>query len=208
VIYKKTSRLGFYKLHREKQKIKIGEGSYEKGGVLQEAPRKRAFEALKDFAHIIRAYKCQKTLCVATSALRDAPNKKEFIKKVSRELGINIKVIDGEKEAHFGAISAINLLPKEKEFTTIDIGGGSTEFAKVKDGKVLKTASLQLGHVRLFEKFTTNEEKTAYIMSELEKLDDEFKSKVVVTIGGTAREIAKYIQKKTRVSTIQDTSCL
>ena len=196
VIYKKTSRLAFYQLHREKYKIKIGEGSYEKGGVLQPKPMERAYEALKDFSNIIKAYKVRKTLCVATSALRDAPNKKEFINRVSKNLGINIKVIDGTKESFVGAVSAINLLPKYEEFTTIDIGGGSTEFAKVVNGKVIKTASLQLGHVRLNEKFKTVDEKTEYIKSELDKLDTDFKSEVTVTIGGTAREIAKYIQKR------------
>jgi len=196
VIYKKTSRLAFYELHRQKHKIKIGEGSYEKGGVLQPKPMKRAYEALKEFSTIIKAFKAQKTLCVATSALRDAPNKKDFIKKVSKELGINIKVIDGDKESFLGAISAINLLPKYKEFTTIDIGGGSTEFAKVVDGKVVKTISLQLGHVRVSEKCKDLEQKSSFIKKELVRLDDEFKSKIVVTIGGSAREIAKFIQKR------------
>jgi len=196
VIYKKTSRLSFYELHRKKHKIKIGEGSYEKGGVLQPEPMKRAYEALKEFSTIIKAFKARKTLCVATSALRDAPNKKEFIKKVNLELGIKIKVIDGDKESFLGAISAINLLPKYKEFTTIDIGGGSTEFAKVVDGKVIKTISLQLGHVRVNEKCKTIEEKEEFIQKELLKLDSEFKSDITVTIGGSAREIAKYIQKK------------
>ncbi len=195
-IYKKTSRLAFYELHRLKYKIKIGEGSYENGGVLQTAPMQRAFEALKDFSYIIKAYKARKTLCVATSALRDAPNKKEFIKRVDCELGIKIKVIDGDKESEFGAISAINLLPKMDTFTTIDIGGGSTEFAKVVDGKVVKTTSLQLGHVRLSEKFKSESEKLEYIESELDKLDDDFFNSTVVAIGGSARELSKFIQKK------------
>jgi len=141
VIYKKTSRLAFYELHRQKHKIKIGEGSYEKGGMLQPKPMQRAYEALKEFSTIIKAFKARKTLCVATSALRDAPNKKEFIKKIDHKLGIKIKVIDGNKESFLGAIAAINLLPNFKEFTTIDIGGGSTEFAKVVDNKIVKNIS-------------------------------------------------------------------
>jgi exopolyphosphatase/guanosine-5'-triphosphate,3'-diphosphate pyrophosphatase len=196
VIYKKTSRLAFYELYRQKYKIKIGEGSYKKDGFLQEEPMKRAYEALKDFSSVIRAYKCQKTLCIATSALRDAPNKREFIKRVEKELGIKIKVIDGQKEAEFGAISSLNLLPSFDEFVTVDIGGGSTEFAKVVNAKVVKTITLQLGHVRVYEKAKSMDEKKALIKSELKRLDSDFFSKRVVTIGGTAREIAKYIQKK------------
>ncbi len=195
-IYKKTSRLAFYELHTQKYKIKIGEGSYQNNSFLQKEPMQRAFEALRDFKYIIKAYKCRKTLCIATSALRDAPNKKDFIKKVDRELGIKIKIIDGDKESYLGAISAINLLPKIVEFTTIDIGGGSTEFAKVVNGKIIKTTSLQIGHVRVNEKFSTFEQKRVYIQKELEKLNKEFKSDIVVSIGGTTRTIAKYIQKR------------
>jgi exopolyphosphatase/guanosine-5'-triphosphate,3'-diphosphate pyrophosphatase len=79
---------------------------------------------------------------------------------------------------------------------TVDIGGGSTEFAKVVNGKVVKTITLQLGHVRVYEKAKSMDEKKALIDSELKKLDSDFFSKRVVTIGGSAREIAKFIQKK------------
>ncbi len=195
-IYKKTSRLAYHELHRLKYKIKIGEGSYENEGLLQDIPMQRAYEALRDFSCIIKAYKARKTLCVATSALRDAPNKKDFIKRVDSELGIKIKVIDGDRESEFGAISAINLLWKMDSFTTIDIGGGSSEFAKVVHGKVIKTTSLQLGHVRLSEKFKTKSEKLEYIEAQLEKLDDDFFETRVVAIGGSARELSKFVQKK------------
>lgn len=189
VIYQKTSRFAFIPLHKEKVKVRIGEGSYDKGGILQEKPMQRAYEALYDFSHIIKAYRCRKTLTIATSALRDAPNSHEFIKKIKDDLAINIKIIDGDKEAYYGGVSAINLLPKLSEFTTIDIGGGSCELAKVIDGKVIKTLSLELGHVRLYEKSMDIDEV-------LKTIDDEFKSDTVVGIGGTARAISKYIQKK------------
>jgi len=195
-IYKKTSRLAYYELKRVKYKIRIGEGSYENGGVLQKKPMDRAYEAIKDFSYIIRAYKTRKTLCIATSALRDAPNKKEFIKRVDTDLKIKIKVIDGERESFFGGLSAINLLPNMKSFVSVDIGGGSTEFAKIENGKIVKTLSLQLGHVRLNEMFKSDDEKSLYINKELEKLGDDFISEVVVGIGGSARELAKYLQKK------------
>jgi len=61
-------------------------------------------------------------------------------------------VIDGKQEAYFGAIAAINLLPIN-EGITIDISGGSTDIALIKEGKVLDTHSLNLGTVRLKELF-------------------------------------------------------
>jgi len=195
-VYKKTSRLAYYELKRLKYKIRIGEGSYENDGILQEIPIQRAYEALKDFSYIIKAYKARKTLCIATSALRDAPNRKDFIKLVKKDLGISIKVIDGESEGYLGAISAINLLPSMNSFVSVDIGGGSVEFAKVENSKVVKTISLQLGHVRLNEMFSEKNDKLKYVESELERLGSEFESENIVGIGGTIRELSKYLQKR------------
>ena len=102
----------------------------------------RAFEALKSFLIIAKSLKSRKILCVATSALRDAPNKKDFIQKVTRELKLNIKVIDGAKEAYLGGIACANLLPEQKNALSIDIGGGSTEFCIISGKNIQNTISL------------------------------------------------------------------
>ena len=128
VVFAKTSRFAFHLINETKSKVKISQGAYENNGTLQQEPMKRAFLALESFLNISKNLKARKILCVATSALRDAPNKKEFLDKVKKELGLNIKVIDGNKEALLGGIAASNLLYQHNDFFTIDIGGGSTEF--------------------------------------------------------------------------------
>ncbi len=79
------------------------------------------------------------------------------IKKVSstnkKELQLDIKVINGEREAYFGAIACANLLPMQKDALSIDIGGGSTELALINDKDVSNILSLNLGTVRLKELF-------------------------------------------------------
>src|SRR5574344_2838698 len=137
VVLEKSSRFAFSLINETKSKVKISEGCYENGGNLQEVPMQRAYESLKSFLNISNALKSRKIICVATSALRDAPNSKTFINKVRNDLGLNIKVIDGEKEAYFGGVAASNLL-HDDDFVTVDIGGGSTEFRFVKDGKLIK----------------------------------------------------------------------
>ena len=134
-IFKRTSRFGFHLIYEIKSKVRISENCYENGGVLQEVPMNRALNAICDFVAIAKNYKARKILCVATSATRDAPNKAEFLNRVKRKAGLRIKVIDGEKEAFFGGVACANLLHK-KDGITIDIGGGSTECAIIKDGKL------------------------------------------------------------------------
>jgi exopolyphosphatase/guanosine-5'-triphosphate,3'-diphosphate pyrophosphatase len=79
VIFEKTSHYGFHLICEQKFKVRIGEGAYEKGGYLQPPAIKRAFLTLKSFKHTIEKYQVHKTLCVATSALRVAPNGLAFV---------------------------------------------------------------------------------------------------------------------------------
>ena len=197
-VFKKTSRFGFYLVREEKSKVRISEGAYEHNGELQDFAIKRALNALSEFLLISKSLKSRKILCVATSAVRDAPNKSEFISLVKKELGLNIKVIDGEKEAFFGGVAAANLL-YEKSGVTIDIGGGSTEFAFIKNKHIENTISLKLGTVRLKELFFDKgdiEGARKYIKNELEKLGNNFNHKTVFGIGGTIRALSKIIMEE------------
>ena len=197
-VFKKTSRFGFYLLREEKSKVRISEGAYEHNGELQDFAIKRALNALREFLLIAKSLKTRKILCVATSAVRDAPNKAEFINLVKKELGINIKVIDGDKEAFFGGVAAANLL-YEKNGVTIDIGGGSTEFALISNKRIEHTISLKLGTVRLKELFFDKgdiEGARKYIKKELKKLGDVFSHKNIFGIGGSIRALSKVIMQK------------
>jgi exopolyphosphatase/guanosine-5'-triphosphate,3'-diphosphate pyrophosphatase len=203
VIFEKTSRYGFHLICEQKSKVRIGEGAYEKDGYLQPIGIKRAFLTLKSFIHTIDKYQSKTTLCVATSALRDAPNAKVFIDWVHKELGLRIKVIDGKKEASYGAIAASNLLPIQ-DAISIDIGGGSSDMALIKNGTIIDTYSLNLGTVRLKELFfdkaeplhIINKKAKAYIQKELSSLPAHFLGDLAIGIGGTARTISKGIMKQ------------
>jgi len=197
-IFKKTSHFGFVLLKELKSKVRISENAYENNGNLQEIPIQRAINALKEFLIIAKSYKTRKILAVATSAVREAPNKSIFLNRVKKELKLNIKVIDGNKEALFGAIAASNLLPIQ-DGITIDIGGGSTEFAVIKNKKITDTISLNLGTVRLkelfFDKNNIKEAKN-YIQNELSKLPKHFETENIIGIGGSIRALSKSIMKK------------
>jgi len=195
VVFKKTSRFAFHLINESKSKVKISEGCYENNGNLQPIPMQRAYDALKSFLEIAKNLKSRKILCVATSALRDAPNKKEFLSRISKELKLNIKVIDGKTEAKYGGIATLNLLDCN-DFTTVDIGGGSTEFAFIKNGSIVDTISLDIGTVRIEELFLKNndiEGAEKYIISQLKSID--VKMPTIVGLGGSARALSRIIKK-------------
>jgi len=195
VVYEKTSRFAFHLLHEAKSNVRISEKAYQNNGNLQEAPMQRTFEALQNFLSIASSFKARKILCVATSALRDAPNQKDFLQKVKRDLKLSIRVIDGEREAYYGAIACANLLPQQQNALCIDIGGGSTEFAIINNKSVTHTISLKLGTVRLKELFFDKnkiDEAIKYIDGELKALDS-MEIETIVGIGGTFRAITNAI---------------
>ncbi|MCW8894795.1 Ppx/GppA phosphatase family protein [Sulfurimonas sp.] len=192
VVYERTSRFAFHILHESKSRVRLSENAYQNGGNLQEIAMQRTFDALENFLSIITSYKARKTLCVATSALRDAPNKKDFILRVRNSLGLNIKVIDGQRESYLGAIACANLLPEQNNALSIDIGGGSTEFSLINKKNIDNNISLNLGTVRLKELFFDNNDLDGakeYIDTQLLKLDS-IHALSIVGIGGTFRAIS------------------
>jgi exopolyphosphatase / guanosine-5'-triphosphate,3'-diphosphate pyrophosphatase len=200
VVCKKSSRFGFSIINETKSRVKISQGSYTSNSYLQESAMKRAYDCLESFLDISKSLKSRKIFVIATSALRDAPNSKEFLSKVSKNLRLNIKIIDGIKEAYFGGIAALNLL-FIKDFMTIDIGGGSTEFCFVKNRKIEKSISLDLGTIRLHELyFNKNDIKGAknLILDQLDNILEYTNDipKTIVGIGGTIRALSKIVLKK------------
>jgi len=202
VVYERSSRFAFHLIKKARASVKIGEGAYENGGVLQKEAMDKAYIALSDLLQISKNLKCRKILTVATSALRDAPNKGEFLQRVRDGLNLNLKVIDGKREAYFGGVATANLLFDIDEFTMVDIGGGSTEFAYIKNGKVIETYSLDLGTVRLkelfFDKGATKDTLEKYIDSTILSIPKIFKNKTVVGIGGSIRALSSVIMTKER----------
>ncbi len=199
VIYQQDTSNSFQRIYEEKSRVRIAEGAYLKEGCLQDIPLQRAYTALQSFkSQINNTPNLDKTICVATSALRDAPNGEAFVEQIKRELGVDINIIDGNKEAYYGALSALHLLSIDNGIT-IDIGGGSTDIGLIEDSKIVDTYSLNLGTVRLKELFSDMRQPTEmvheYIDQALKSLPQHFVSSWAIGIGGTARTLSKAIIK-------------
>ncbi len=124
----------------------------------------RAVEALKWFAQQAEELQATQIRAVATEAVRRAANRQEFIDSVLSATGIEIEVIDGNREAALtttGVMSVINPLPERA--IIMDIGGGSTELICLRDQAVAFQKSYPLGVVRLEEECHTDTERQADI---------------------------------------------
>lgn len=199
VIFEKTSRYAFHILCEHKRRVRIGENAYNNGKVLQEQAMARAKDTLAYFKAVAAAYKCKKVLIVGTSALRDAPNKAQFINDIRKSLKLNIRCIDGRTESYLGGLSALNLLSNVLDATTLDIGGGSSELCLIQNGRIKDCISLDIGTVRLKELFFDRGrvgELDEFLSPIFTQLPPHFKNKTLIAIGGSLRAISSAIMNK------------
>ncbi|MDD5051799.1 MAG: Ppx/GppA phosphatase family protein [Sulfuricurvum sp.] len=196
-VFQKTSRFAFHIVHEVKSSVRLSEHAYLNNGYLQNEAMDRTSLALGEFLSIAHSFGARKILSVATSALRDAPNANLFLSRIRKEYNLSIKVIDGNKEAYLGGMACANLLPS-LEAISIDVGGGSSEFATIKNGKVEHLFSLNLGTVRIKELFFDRDDLDGairYIDEALQQLP-AFDHHTLIGIGGTYRALTRALMKK------------
>jgi len=159
-----------------------------KGRLMPEAVE-RTIKALDEFKRITRDYEIKEVIVAATSAVRDAMNKTEFVDEVYHEIGWQVQVISGEKEAELSYNGAASVLLPVGLPVVIDIGGGSTEVIFAQGGQV-KGISVNVGAVRLLETAWSKEEldrKILPLIQELINLDEKIS---LIAVGGTATTAA------------------
>ncbi|MDP5308258.1 Ppx/GppA family phosphatase [Paracoccus sp. 2205BS29-5] len=117
-------------------------------GRLNPAGVERGFEALRRFAVLAKGMDIEPLTCVATAAVREAEDGPDFQRRVERETGLRLHVIDGEEEARLSAQGVLLGWPDAKGLVC-DIGGNSMELAEVADGQVGQRVTSPLGPFRL-----------------------------------------------------------
>ncbi len=132
---------------------RLGEG-IDKSGELLTSAIDRTLDVIADFNERARSAGAEDVIAIATSAVRDARNNDEFIKKVAEKTGLNLQIISGDEEAELTFVGACSdSYLKSKEILLIDVGGGSTEFILGQNGIIEDKFSVNVGCVRLTEEF-------------------------------------------------------
>jgi len=133
--------------------VKLGEGGINKD-LIQSAAFERGILAMQKFNELLIKHHVNHVRAIATSALRNAANAQDFINQVQAKTGIEIEIIDGDKEAGFGykGVKAAGRLTN-KNSLIVDIGGGSVEFIIGNNEGIKWKQSFEIGIARLMDKF-------------------------------------------------------
>jgi exopolyphosphatase/guanosine-5'-triphosphate,3'-diphosphate pyrophosphatase len=142
-------------LVREMRIVRLGQG-VDATGRLDRAAIDRTLQATREYAELITTLGADVVRFCATSAARDAENADDFAAEVESVLGVRPQVLTGEEEAAASFLGATRSLAGGRTLVA-DIGGGSTELVVGEDGAVEWSTSLDIGSVRLTERFLPND---------------------------------------------------
>ena len=182
---------------------RLGEG-VDKMKQLSREAQHRALRSIQRHLEKATLIGSERIIAVGTSALRDAENSNEFIELVNRETGVAVEVISGEEEARMTYAGAHFNLPLEtKHSVVIDIGGGSTEIASGIGTQVYSHTSIDIGCVRLTERYLTqappeqknidaarNEIKTLLTQHNIKRVSEDT---TVIGVAGTPTTLAQLV---------------
>ncbi len=178
-------RMELNTLRRMMTITRLGEGVDRRGALLP-AATSRTLEVLRGYRELMEAEAVEIREVAATSAVRDADNAGPFLREAGEILGVEPRVVSGEEEARLSFLGATydlgDMRPRRGALLVVDIGGGSTEVILGEGRSPLEVYSLDVGCVRMTERFLRSDPPTA---EELAAMEDHLRS----VLGPIARRV-------------------
>lgn len=187
--------VGFRVLKKERVQTRLGWGP---AGTLPRAAVTATLDAVHDFLHRVRNGRDPRVLAVATAAVRDAGNRDTLLGPLRRHEGVRVRILSGPEEARLAALAAIHSLPVS-EGLVADLGGGSLQLTRLREGRIGATACVPLGAVRTTRRFLRHDPPTPRELRALRREVHEqllgalplaHRGDDLVGLGGTVRELA------------------
>jgi exopolyphosphatase/guanosine-5'-triphosphate,3'-diphosphate pyrophosphatase len=183
------------KLHLCRVPLRLGIDVFSTGEISK--PRiGMVLQTMKAYKHLMNAYGVDHMIACATSAMRDARNAKDIIRKIKMETGIDIEVISGSDEAAYIYESHIaEHIDKNGNFLYIDVGGGSTELTFFSKGRLAFKQSFNIGTIRLMKGQIT-ENDWELMKDAVKKLMKPLGKIVTIGSGGNINKIFSLSKRK------------
>ena len=192
VIEEKGKEPKFKKSALVRVPIRLGADAFVSGEI-SDINIDRMIDAMKAFKLLMKVHGVEKYKACATSAMREATNKKKVVKKIHDKSGIEIDIINGAKEAEIISSTDLkDLINSDETYLYVDVGGGSTELTVFSRGQIINSKSFKIGTVRLIN---NSKEKNKKIFTKVEKWitenTNEYKRISLIGSGGNINKIFK-----------------
>ena len=151
---------------------------------------------MKAFRQLMKIYEVTDYRACATSAMRDAKNGKLVIKRILKDTGINIEVIDGQEEARMIYNNHVECLEdRTGNYIYVDVGGGSTEINLLTNGELVQSLSYDIGTVRMLSN-AVKEESWERMKGDLNRLMVDYQNINIIGSGGNINKLYRLADKK------------
>lgn len=187
-----------YRLEDEiREVVRLRQGMTDEG--LAEEAMQRGFATLRLFKRFCDGIGANPIIATATSAVRDAANGPFFVRHVQTELGLELRVLGGEREAYYGTIGALNDVALN-DGAVLDIGGGSVQISRVQGRRYICGQSAPIGALALTDRLIKHDPisdgEYKAVRTEIERALDQFDwlssiTGQLVGLGGTIRNMAR-----------------
>jgi exopolyphosphatase/guanosine-5'-triphosphate,3'-diphosphate pyrophosphatase len=185
----------FNKLNLVRVPLRLGFDVFEHKRIL---PEKEIMivRTMQAYKYLLQVYEVRHYKACATSAMRDAVNSEEIIRRTKEETGIQIEVISGDMEASVLYESHVaETLDKDHSYLYIDVGGGSTELTLFSDGRLIFKQSFDIGTIRLL-KNQVDDNKWSKVKDFIREKTRNYKNLVAIGTGGNINKIFSMSKKK------------
>ena len=173
--------------------IRLGAEVFVGQGMISEDSIQRLIDALNAFQLLMKTHHVERFKACATSAMREARNGDEVVKRIFEKTGVDIAVIGGKEEAAIISSTDLNeLIEGDNSYLYVDVGGGSTEFTLFSKGKIIRSKSFKMGTVRLLNnKKSVNKEIFADVEKWIKKYTKDLKRISLIGSGGNINKLFK-----------------
>ncbi|WP_158827869.1 Ppx/GppA phosphatase family protein [Mucilaginibacter lacusdianchii] len=153
-------------------------------------------KTMSAFKNMMDVYKVTDYMACATSAMREANNGQDVVKRIKEEANLDLEIVHGEREASIIYASHVGIeLDENKNYLYIDVGGGSTELSLFSDGELIASQSFNIGTIRMLD--NQDKEETWKDMNDfIRKHTKNFKTVYGVGTGGNINKLFKLSEEK------------
>lgn len=165
-------------------------------GEISEANYLRLADAMIAYKLLMQTHKVIRYRACATAAMREANNGTGIVRRIKKETGIEIQIIDGKDEAAIiASTDLLDLIDTERSFLYVDVGGGSTEFTVFINGHTIASKSFKLGTIRILNDIVQNSDWEE-VKKWIKKNTSEYENINLIGSGGNINSIYKRSEKR------------
>jgi len=185
----------FNKLNLVRVPLRLGFEVFEKGEISKEK-RGMILQTMKAYNHLMNAYGVTHSIACATSAMRDATNSQDIIRKVKLETGIEIDIISGDIEASIIYENHVaEQMDTDHSYLYMDVGGGSTELTFFAEGRLVAKKSFNIGTIRILQEMV-DDSLWNELKDYIKNITKGHKKIVAIGTGGNINKVFSLSKKK------------